>query len=85
LDGGNQADVREAKLGLGAFLGNLKDNVGACPLGLVFDKVKAAVRGMPYDFLTRCEFGDFVGAAVKVFVVELKLSTELVGVALDFF
>ena len=68
-----------------AFHGDLKDNVGAFPLALVFDKVKSGIRYMPYDFLSRYQFGDLLSAAVKIFVVELKLSTEFVGTTVNFF
>src|ERR1700691_724720 len=85
LDGGDQTDVRKAKFGLVVFPGDLKDNLRAVPLGRVFDKVNLAVQGTPDDFLPRHEFSDRVGAAVSVFVAELKLSTQLVGPAVDFF
>src|ERR1017187_10585495 len=80
-----KSEVRKAKFGFVAFRGDLKDNVGAIPLGLVFDKVKLGIRYMPYDFLARRQFRDPLGAAVKVLVVELKFSAELVGVTLNFF
>jgi hypothetical protein len=54
--------VRKAKFGLVALLADFKDNVSAFPLGLVFDKVNAAVQDMPYDFLTWYEFSDILGA-----------------------
>ena len=76
--------MREAKFGLVAFSGNLKDNISALPLGLVFDKVDAAVRGMPYDFPARHELGDFVGAAMGVFVTISKLITEFVSTTFNF-
>jgi hypothetical protein len=85
FEGRNQADVREAEVGFVAFLGDLKDNVGAIPLSLVFDKVESGVRYMSYNFLAWYQFSDLLGAAVKVFVVELKLSTEFVGSSFDFF
>jgi len=75
--------VRKAKFGLVVLLGDLKDNLRAVPLGRVFDKVNLAVQ--PDDFLPRHEFSDLVRAAVNVFVMELKLSTQLVGPAVDFF
>ncbi len=76
--------MRKADFGFVAYLGDLKDNVGAIPLGLVFDKVKLGIRYMPYDFLARYQFRDLLGAAVKVFVVELKLSIEFVGTTVNF-
>src|SRR5262249_3242220 len=84
FDGGNQANVRKAELGLVVLPGDLKDNVSAFPLSLVFDKVNVALQDMPYDFLTRYEFSDFVGAAVQVFVVELKLGAEFIGNTVNF-
>jgi hypothetical protein len=60
--------VRKAEFGFFAFPGDLKDNVGAIPLGLVLDKVKFGFRYMPYDFLARYKFCDLLGAAVKVLV-----------------
>jgi len=77
--------VRKAEFGFVALLGDLKDNVGAIPLGLVFDKVKLGFRYMPYRFLVRYQFRDLLSAAVKVLVVELKLSTEFVSLTLNFF
>jgi hypothetical protein len=77
--------VRKAEFGLVVLPGDLKDDVSAFPLGLVFDKVNVAVQDMPYDFLTWYQFNDLLGAAVKVFVVELKLSTEFVGTTVNFF
>jgi hypothetical protein len=50
---------------------------------VVFDKVKFGFRYMPYDFLARHKFSDLLGAAVKVLVVELKLSTEFIGATVD--
>src|SRR5262249_27225703 len=47
FDGRNQADMREAELGLIALLGDLKDNVGAVPLGFVFDEVNFGIQDMP--------------------------------------
>jgi hypothetical protein len=47
--------------------------------------VNVAVQNMQYDFLTWYQFSDLLGAAVKVFVVELKLSTEFVGTTVNFF
>ncbi len=71
--------MREAEFGLVVLPGDLKYNVRAVPLGLVFDKVDLAVYDMPYDSLPWNDFGDLVGTAVNAFVVELKLSTQLVG------
>jgi len=49
------------------------------------DKVKLRIRYMPYNFLAWYQFSDLLGAAVKVFVVELKLCTEFVGTTVNFF
>jgi hypothetical protein len=40
--------------------------------------------GVPYDLLPRHEFSDLLGAEVKIFVVDLKLSTEFVGTTVNF-
>src|SRR6202142_3185051 len=80
LEGGNQAEVRKAKLGFVSLSGDLKDNLGALPLRLVFDESKLGLRYVPHDFLARHQFRDLLGAAVNVLVVELKLSAEFVGV-----
>ena len=77
--------MRKAEFGLVVLVGDLKDNKNAFPLGLVFDKAIVAVQDMPYDFLTWYQFSDLLGAAVKVFVVELKLSSEFVGTTVNFF
>ena len=38
---------------------------------------------MPYDLVPRHEFCGLLGAEVKIFVVELKLSTEFVGTTVN--
>ena len=76
--------MRKTDFGLAALLGDLKDNVSAVPLVLVFDKVNVALHDMPYDFLTWHQFSDLLGGFVKVFVAVLKLSTEFVGTAVNF-
>jgi hypothetical protein len=38
-----------------------------------------------HTVFTGYQFNDLLGAAVKVFIVELKLSTECVGTNVDFF
>ena len=75
--------MRKAEFGLVVLLNDLKDDVSALPLRLVFDKVNLAVQDMPYDLLTWYQFSDLLGAAVKVFVVILKLSTEFVGTTVN--
>jgi hypothetical protein len=75
--------VRKAEFGFFALPVDLKNNVGPGPLSFVFDKVKFGFRYMPYDFLARHKFSDLLGAAVKVLVVELKLSTEFIGATVD--
>ena len=77
--------MRKAEFGLVVFPGDLKDNVSAFPLGLVFDKVELGIRYMPYDFLSRYKFRDLLGTAMNVFVVKLKLGSEFVGTTVDFF
>ena len=77
--------MRKAEFGLVVFPGDLKDNVSAFPLGLVFDKVELGIRYMPYDFLARHKFRDLLGTAMNVFVVKLKLGSEFVGTTVDFF
>ncbi len=71
----NQADVREAEFSPVVLPGNLKDNVSACPLGLVFDQVNLAIQDMPNDLIARHEFRDLLRAEVNVARLELKLST----------
>src|SRR5215216_4240824 len=80
LDARNQANVREAKFSLVAFPGDLKDNVGAYPLGLVFDKADLTFRGMPHNFTVRHELADFVGTAVDICVAIGKLVAKFVGI-----
>ena len=77
--------MRKAEFGLVAFPGDLKDNVSAFPLGLVFDKVKSGIHDMPHDFLAWYQISDLLGASVNVFVVKLKLGTEFVGTTVNFF
>ena len=76
--------MRKVEFGLVVLRSDLKDNVSAVPLSLVSDKVNAAAQDMPYDLVPRHEFSDLLGAEVKIFVVELKLSTELVGTTVNF-
>ena len=76
--------MRKPEFGLIALAADLKDDFSACPLVLVFHRVQLAVRDTPNNLLTRHQFGDLLGAAVNVFVMELKRSTELVGATLDF-
>ena len=77
--------MRKAEFGLVVLVGDLKDNKNAFPLGLVFDKAIVAVQDMPYDFLTWYQCCDLLEVAVKLFVVELQLSPEFVGTAVNFF
>ena len=79
----DQTDVRKAEFGFAVLLGDLKDDVRAVPLGLVFDKVKLASDDMPDDFLARNEFRDLLRAAVNVLVAIRKLGAEFVGAAVD--
>ena len=50
LEGRNQAEVLKAEFGLAGFLADFKGNVGAIPVGLVFDRVQLGIRYMPDDF-----------------------------------
>src|SRR5215831_5219257 len=84
FENGNQANVRKAQLGLSVLSGDLKSNVRADPLLLVLDEVQMSVQHAPHDFLTRHEFGDLLGALVKVLVTVGKHRTELVGGTIDF-
>src|SRR5262249_53014189 len=72
-----------AELGLIALLGDLKDDVRAVPLRLVFDKAQMAVRDMPDHLLAGHPFSDLVQAAVKILVAVLELGAELVGTTVD--
>jgi hypothetical protein len=76
--------MRKADFGLAALLGDLKDNVSAFPLSLVFDKVDLGVKDVPHDFLAGHQFSDLLGAAVNVLVSVRKLGTEFIGTAFDF-
>jgi hypothetical protein len=76
--------MRKAEFGLTVLPGDLKDNVSAVPLGLIFDEVNLGVQDMPYDFLGWHQFRDLLGAAVNVLVAIRKLSTEFVGTAVNF-
>jgi hypothetical protein len=84
LDGGDQADVGEAELGLAVLSGDLEDDVRALPLGLVVDEADVTVHDVPNDSLARHPFGDLLGGAVQVFVAVRELGTELVRAAVDF-
>jgi hypothetical protein len=80
FDRRNQADVRKAQLGLVALLGDLKENVSAVPLSLVFDKADLGVKDVPHNFLARHQFSDLLAAAVNVLVSVRKLGTEFIGI-----
>ena len=75
--------MREAEFSPVILPGNLKDNVSACPLGLIFGKANLALQDMPNDLLARHEFRDLLRAAVHVASVELKLSAEFVRTSLN--
>ncbi len=76
--------MRKAQIGLSVLPDDLKDNVSAVPLGLVFDEVNFCVQDMPYDFLRWQQFRDLLGTAVNVPVAIRKLSTEFVGTTVNF-
>ena len=73
----------KTKFGLVAFPSDLKDDVGAIPFSLVFDEVDPGIWYMPDNFPAGLKFGDFVSAVMEILVLELKLSAEFVGAALD--
>jgi hypothetical protein len=61
---GTRPTCEKAEIGLVTFLGDLKDNVGAVPLGFVFDEVNLASETCHTTFLpgtssvmTRLDFG----------------------------
>jgi hypothetical protein len=83
LDARSQANVGEAEFGFVVPFCDVKNDVRAVPLGLVFDEVNVTVHDVPGDFLTRHELSDLLGAAVTVLVMELELGTKFVGTAFD--
>ena len=62
---------------------NFKDNICPAPFAAVLSKVKVVVHHVPNDFLARHEFGDVKCTTVKILVVVVKLSTELVSTPLN--
>ena len=81
LIGRHEPGVREADLGLVAFLRDIEDDVGAVPLGLVLDEVEVVVQDAPCHSLARRELGDLERAAVDVLVVVVEDGAEFVGLA----
>ncbi len=76
--------MREAHLGFAALFTNLKNNVRALPLILVFDKVKAGVQYVPDNPLAGDEFGYLLFGTVRVWNKVSELGAEFVSVAFDF-
>src|SRR5262245_30397956 len=77
--------MRKVQFGLIALPSDLEDNFRAIPFGLVFDEVEMAVRNTPYNFLPSHRFGDLLGAAVNVFVLEPKLIGAFLGGTFNLF
>ena len=74
----------EADLGFVAFFSDLKNNVRAFPLALVFYKAKVAVYHVPNDFLAGNKFSYLLFGTMHVLDTVCELGTEFVGIALDF-
>src|ERR1700722_6208285 len=83
LDGGHEADVREADLGLVALLRDLEPDVGAVPFALVADEVELARGDVPHDLLARHELRDPLRRTVDLLLAVRKLGAERVRAALD--
>jgi len=77
--------VTETELRFAVYFRDVENDLCAFPLGFVFSEIEIVVQRKPDDFLPGDEFGYLHFATMDVFVVILKLSTELVGAAFDFF
>src|SRR5579859_132693 len=83
FDGGDQADVREAKLGPVAAGFDLEHDVRPVPLLLVLHEADEALRDVPHDLLAGHELGDLLRRAVDVLVAVRERAAEDVGGAVD--
>src|SRR5579859_3703036 len=77
--------MSEAEFSPVVLSGDLKDNVSACPLVLVFDEVNLAIQDMPHNLLPRHEFSDLLSAIMGITGAKLKLSTEFISAPLNVF
>lgn len=73
---GHQAYMRKTKFGLAAPSGNIKDDVGADPLALVFDKGQFGIRDVPHNLLARSEFRNALCGGVNVLVLIDKFGVK---------
>ena len=80
----NQANVRKSHLGLVPLPRDVKDNLGAVPFVLVFDKIQMRIGHVPYDALPRHQLRDLLCAAVNILVPVRKHLAQFVGVPVDF-
>ena len=76
--------MRKAEFGLAILPANLKDNISAIPLGLVFDKGKVAIQDAPDEFFPWYSFGDLLSAAMDILIAVRKLSAECVSAPVNF-
>jgi hypothetical protein len=82
---GNQALVGEADFGFVALPGDIKNNVGARPLGGVRGKIEVVVQDTPNDFFAGTQFSYLDLATMDIAEVIFEFRAELVGAAFDFF
>jgi len=71
---GSEAYMREADFCFIAFLGDVKDNVGICPLALVLYEVEVVVCNVPGHLSTWSKSSDADRAAMYILVVVIKFS-----------
>jgi hypothetical protein len=79
----NETHVGEPDFRLAPFLGKLKDDPRAVPLGLVLDELQVAVHDEPDDLLPGNQLRDLLFAGVKILVPVGPFGPTLVGGALD--
>ena len=76
--------MRKAEFGLALLPVDLKDDVGAVPLGSVLDKVDVAVHDMPDDLLAWHPFSNPLSGVMDVLIAVLELGTQLVRASVNF-
>ena len=74
----------KVELGLAALSDDLKNNVGADPFGLIFDKGQFSVRNMPHNLLAGNEFRYLLCGLVHVLVAVREFGAKPGGVTVDF-
>jgi transcriptional regulator GlxA family with amidase domain len=75
----------EMKLNLTVFFNNVKNNVCAYPLALIFCKTKMIAQDLPHYFFVWLKHRDFKLASMHILIVVVKYRIKLIGIAFNFF